>query len=37
VALTGAAIYEAVLEEFRFPELRVTTHGLRYAALLAGD
>jgi exopolyphosphatase/guanosine-5'-triphosphate,3'-diphosphate pyrophosphatase len=30
----GAAIYEAVLRVFGFPELGVSTRGLRYAALL---
>ena len=34
VALTGAAIYEAVMAEFDFAELRVTTRGLRFAAVL---
>jgi exopolyphosphatase/guanosine-5'-triphosphate,3'-diphosphate pyrophosphatase len=34
VALTGAAIYEAVMAEFAFRELRVTTRGLRFAAVL---
>jgi len=34
VALTGAAIYEAVMAEFGFGELRVTTRGLRFAALM---
>lgn len=37
VALTGAAIYEAVMESLRFDELRVTTRGLRFAAVLAGS
>jgi len=35
VILPGTAIYEAVLEVFRFAELRVSTRGLRFAALLA--
>ena len=34
VMLTGAAIYEAVMEQLRFAELRVTTRGLRFAALM---
>ena len=34
VMLTGAAIYEAVMASFRFPELRITTRGLRFAALV---
>lgn len=34
VILTGMAIYEAVLEEFKFPELRASTRGLRFAAVL---
>lgn len=35
VILPGTAIYEAVLEVFRFAELRVSTRGLRFAALIA--
>ncbi|HEY2081455.1 MAG TPA: Ppx/GppA phosphatase family protein [Verrucomicrobiae bacterium] len=34
VILTGAAIYEAVMEQFGFTELRVSTRGLRFAALM---
>jgi exopolyphosphatase / guanosine-5'-triphosphate,3'-diphosphate pyrophosphatase len=34
VMLTGAAIYEAVMTCLRFPGLRVTTRGLRFAALM---
>jgi exopolyphosphatase/guanosine-5'-triphosphate,3'-diphosphate pyrophosphatase len=34
VILTGAAIYEAVMEEFGFGELRVSTRGMRFAALM---
>jgi len=34
VILTGVAIYEAVMEEFGFAELRVSTRGLRYAAVM---
>ncbi len=36
VILSGGAIYEAVMEEFDFAELRVTTRGLRFAAVMAG-
>ena len=35
VILTGVAIYEAVMEEFAFDELRISTRGLRYAALMS--
>ncbi len=34
VILTGLAIYEAVMTQFGFNELRITTRGLRYAAVL---
>ncbi len=34
VMLTGAAIYEAVLQGVGFSELRVSTRGLRFAAVL---
>lgn len=34
VILTGAAIYEAVLRDFGFPEMRISTRGLRFAALM---
>jgi len=34
VILTGMAIYEAVLEEFGFAELRASTRGLRFAAVM---
>jgi len=34
VILTGSAIFEAVMEEFGFAELRVSTRGLRFAAVL---
>ena len=30
----GVAIYQAVMEEFAFPGLRVSTRGLRFAALM---
>lgn len=36
VILFGAAIYEAVMEELGLEELRASTRGLRYAAVLAG-
>ncbi len=34
VILAGAVIYEQVLEEFGFRELRITTRGLRFAAVM---
>jgi exopolyphosphatase/guanosine-5'-triphosphate,3'-diphosphate pyrophosphatase len=34
VILTGVLIYESVMEEFGFPQLRVSTRGLRFAALM---
>jgi exopolyphosphatase/guanosine-5'-triphosphate,3'-diphosphate pyrophosphatase len=34
VILTGVIIYEAVMEEFGFEELRISTRGLRFAALM---
>jgi exopolyphosphatase/guanosine-5'-triphosphate,3'-diphosphate pyrophosphatase len=34
VILTGMAIYEAIMEQFGFEEVRVSTRGLRYFALL---
>lgn len=34
VILTGVLIYEAVMEEFSFNELRVSTRGLRFAAVM---
>jgi len=34
VLLTGVLIYEAVIEVFEFRELRVSTRGLRFAAVL---
>ena len=34
VILTGAAIYEAVLDVFALPELGISTRGLRFAALM---
>jgi exopolyphosphatase/pppGpp-phosphohydrolase len=35
VILTGAVIYEAVMEQLAFAELRVSTRGLRFAAVMA--
>lgn len=35
VILGGVLIYEAVMEEFGFAELRVSTRGLRFAAVMA--
>ena len=34
VILMGVAIYQAVMEEFGFRELRVSTRGLRFAAVM---
>jgi exopolyphosphatase/guanosine-5'-triphosphate,3'-diphosphate pyrophosphatase len=34
VILTGVVIYEAVMEEFGFRQLRVSTRGLRFAAVM---
>lgn len=34
VILTGVLIYEAVMEEFAFSELRISTRGLRFAAVM---
>lgn len=34
VILTGVAIYDAVMERFQLQELKVSTRGLRFAALL---
>lgn len=36
VILAGVAIYEAVMEEFGFDELRISTRGLRFAAVMDG-
>ena len=36
VILTGVAIYEAVMQQFDFRELRVSTRGLRFAAVMEG-
>ena len=37
VILAGAAIYEAVMEHFDFDKLRISTRGLRFAALSEED
>jgi exopolyphosphatase/guanosine-5'-triphosphate,3'-diphosphate pyrophosphatase len=37
VILMGVAIYEALMREFEFDELRVSTRGLRYAAVMQTD
>ena len=34
IILTGVTIYEAVMEQFGFEELRVSTRGLRFAAVM---
>ena len=34
VILMGVAIYQAVMGEFGFHELRISTRGLRFAAML---
>jgi len=34
VILTGVLIYEVVMEEFGFNRLRVSTRGLRFAAVM---
>ena len=34
VILTGAAIYEAIMQQFGFAQLRITTRGLRFAAVM---
>ena len=36
VILMGTAIYQAIMEEFAFPELQISTRGLRFAALMGG-
>jgi exopolyphosphatase/guanosine-5'-triphosphate,3'-diphosphate pyrophosphatase len=35
IILMGVLIYEAVMDQFHFAELRVTTRGLRFAALMS--
>ena len=37
VILTGVPIYEALMERFDFPELRVSTRGVRFAAVMEAD
>jgi exopolyphosphatase / guanosine-5'-triphosphate,3'-diphosphate pyrophosphatase len=37
VILTGVLIYEAVMKEFGFEQLRVSTRGLRFAAVMDGS
>ena len=37
IILMGVAIYQAVMETFDFPDLRISTRGLRFAALLQSD
>lgn len=37
VILTGVVIFETVMEVFGFPDLRISTRGLRFAALTDGD
>ena len=34
VILTGAVIYEAIMERFKFTTLRISTRGLRFAAVM---
>jgi exopolyphosphatase/guanosine-5'-triphosphate,3'-diphosphate pyrophosphatase len=34
VILMGVAIYQAVMEEFAFRELRISTRGLRFTAVM---
>jgi len=34
VILTGVAIYEAVMDVFRFEQLSISTRGLRFAAVM---
>lgn len=34
IILTGVAIYEAIMEQFGFPELLISTRGLRFAAVI---
>jgi exopolyphosphatase/pppGpp-phosphohydrolase len=36
VILMGVAIYEAVMAQFNFTELRISTRGLRFAAVMDG-
>ncbi len=34
IILTGVVIYEAVMEIFNFQELRISSRGIRFAAVL---
>jgi exopolyphosphatase/pppGpp-phosphohydrolase len=34
VILPGVVIYETVMEEFGFQQLRISTRGLRFAAVM---
>lgn len=34
IILTGSIIYQAVMEDFKLPDLRVSTRGLRFAAVM---
>jgi len=34
IILMGVAVYQAVMETFGFPELRISTRGLRFAAMM---
>jgi exopolyphosphatase/guanosine-5'-triphosphate,3'-diphosphate pyrophosphatase len=34
VILMGVAVYQGVMEEFGFRELRISTRGLRFAAIM---
>jgi exopolyphosphatase/guanosine-5'-triphosphate,3'-diphosphate pyrophosphatase len=34
VILTGVSIYESLMEKFDFSDLRVSTRGLRFAAVM---
>jgi exopolyphosphatase / guanosine-5'-triphosphate,3'-diphosphate pyrophosphatase len=34
VILMGVAVYQSVVEQFGFPELRISTRGLRFAAVM---
>ena len=37
IILTGAAIYEAIMQQFGFPELLISTRGLRFAVVMDGE
>jgi exopolyphosphatase/guanosine-5'-triphosphate,3'-diphosphate pyrophosphatase len=37
VILTGTVIYEAIMEILRLPQLRISTRGLRFGALMDGN